>query len=106
MRKTAIAIILILGATAIFAAAAARQDSKPGPMMPGMMREMMPNMMQGSPMNFPGLEIAVTDTPDGVTVSYTTKTGDVAELRRLVRQRVETMQKMRAWMNTPKPDSK
>ena len=108
MRKTVIAIILALAATAILAAAAARQDSKPAPpMMPGMMREMMmTNMMPGSPMNLPGVEIAVSDTPDGVTVSFTTKTGDVAELRRLVRQRVEMMQRMHAWRNTEKPDSK
>jgi hypothetical protein len=70
-------------------------------MMPGMMSNMMAkNMMQNSPMNTPGVEVTVADTPDGVTVSFSTKTGDVNELRRLVRQHVEMMKSMRAWMNS------
>jgi hypothetical protein len=90
MRRLVIAVILVLAATALFAAA--RQDTKPSPsMMPGMTHGMMGN---GVPMNFPGAEVAVTDVPDGVTVTITTKTGDVTELRRLVRARVEMMQAM------------
>ena len=98
MRRLIIAVILILAATAVFATA--RQDTKPAapvmPMMPWMTGNagQMRSMMQNSPMNIPGVEVAVTDTPDGVTVSFTTKTGDVAELRRLVRQRVEMMTNM------------
>lgn len=103
MRRLIIAVILILAATAVFATA--RQDTKPAaPMMPSMMSNalQMRSMMQNSPMNIPGVEVAFTDTPDGVTVSFTTKTGDVTELRRLVRQRVEMMKNMPNWMATGK----
>jgi hypothetical protein len=47
-------------------------------------------------MNIPGVEVAVEDTPNGVNVSFTTKTGDVAELRRVVRQHIEMMKNMHA----------
>ena len=106
MRRLIIAVILILAATAVFATA--RQDTKPAaPMMPRMPWLMgnagqMRSMMQNSPMNIPGVEVAVTDTPDGVTVSFTTKTGDVTELRRLVRQHVEVMKNMHNSMATGK----
>ena len=103
MRRLIIAVILVLAATAVFATA--RQDTKPAaPMMPWMMGNAgQMRSMQNSPMNIPGVEVAVTDTPDGVTVSFTTKTGDVTELRRLVRQRVEMMKTMHHWMGTGKP---
>lgn len=103
MRRLIIAVILILAATAVFATA--RQDTKPAmPMMPGILGNagQMRSMMQNSPMNIPGVEVSVTDTPDGVTVAFSTKTGDVTELRRLVRQHVEMMKNMRAWMATGK----
>jgi hypothetical protein len=94
MKKLLIAAILLVAATAVFAAA--RQDTKPAtmPMMHGMM--MNGAMMGNSPMNIPGVEVAVEDTPNGVNVSFTTKTGDVAELRRLVRQHIEMMKNMHA----------
>jgi hypothetical protein len=58
-------------------------------------------------MNIPGVEVALEDTPNGVTVSFTTKTGDVAELRRLVRQHVEMMKNMQnGMMPGQKPASK
>jgi len=88
MRRLIIAVILILAATAVFATA--RQATKPAAPMG--------SMMQNSPMNIPGVEIAVTDTQDGVTVSFSTKTGDVTELRRLVRQHLEMMKNMHNWM--------
>jgi len=102
MNKTVIVIILALTASIVFGTA--RQDTTRAPMP--MMSGMMGNMMQNSPMNIPGVDIAVADTPDGATVSFTTKTGDVTELRRLVRQHVEMMQNMRARMTHPKPDAK
>lgn len=114
MRRIVIVLILVFAAAVLFAGAAGRQDTKPAqPMMPGMMmRGTMPGMMSGmmanmpnSPMNIPGLEVTVADVPNGVTVTYTTKTGDVTELRRRVRQRVEMMQQMRNWMTTAKPDA-
>jgi hypothetical protein len=94
MRRLLIVAILLVTATAVFAAA--RQDTKPAtmPMMHGMM--MNGAMMGNSPMNIPGVEVAVEDTPNGVNVSFTTKTGDVTELRRVVRQHIEMMKNMHA----------
>jgi hypothetical protein len=63
------------------------------PMMHGMMNGA---MMTNSPMNIPGVEVAVEDTPNGVNVSFTTKTGDLAELRRVVWQHIEMMKNIRA----------
>jgi hypothetical protein len=94
MKKLLIAALLLIAATAVFAAA--RQDTKPAtmPMMHGMMTN--GAMMGNSPMNIPGVEVAVEDTPNGVNVSFTTKTGDVTELRRVVRQHIEMMKNMHA----------
>jgi hypothetical protein len=94
MKKLLIAALLLITATAVFAAA--RQDTKPAtmPMMHGMM--MNGAMMGNSPMNIPGVEVALEDTPNGVNVSFTTKTGDVTELRRVVRQHIEMMKNMHA----------
>ena len=110
MKKLLIAVLLLITATAVFAAA--RQDTKPAtmPMMHGMMMNgaMMGNSpmnirpsasrtrQRSSPMNIPGVEVAVEDTPNGVNVSFTTKTGDVTELRRVVRQHIEMMKNMHA----------
>jgi hypothetical protein len=104
MRRILIAALLIIVATAVFAGA--RQDTKPAmPMMRGMM--MNGTMMGNSPMNIPGVEVAVEDTPTGVNVSFTTKTGDVAELRRVVRQHVDMMKSMQSGtMMHRNPDSK
>ena len=103
MRRLIIAVLLI-GATALFAAA--RQDTKPTvPMAHGMM--MNPTMMGNSPMNIPGVDVAVEDSPNGVTVSFTTTTGDVAELRRVVRQHIDMMKHMHnRMMMEQKPASK
>jgi hypothetical protein len=94
MKKLLIAALLLITATAVLAAA--RQDTKPAtmPMMHGMM--MNGAMMGNSPMNIPGVEVAVEDTPNGVNVSFTTKTGDLTELRRVVRQHIEMMKNMHA----------
>jgi hypothetical protein len=56
MRNIVVAAVLVLAAAAVFGAA--RQDTKPTmPMMSG--------MIQNSLMNIPGVEVSVTDTPDG-----------------------------------------
>jgi len=47
-------------------------------------------MMQDCPMNVRGAEVAVADTPDGIALTFTTKTGNVEELRRSV-ERMATM---------------
>jgi hypothetical protein len=103
MRRLIIAVLLI-GATAVFAAA--RQDTKPSvPMVHGMM--MNQTMMWNSPMNIPGVEVAVEDTLNGATVSFTTKTGNVPELRRVVRQHIDMMKNMHnRMMMEQKPASK
>ena len=92
MKRLLMTVVLLIVATAVFGTA--RQDTKPTtmPMMHGMM--MNGHMMDNSPMNVPGVEIAVEDTPNGVNVSFTTKTGDVAELRRVVRQHIDMMKAM------------
>jgi hypothetical protein len=48
------------------------------------------SMMQNCPMNLQGAVIAVSDTDNGIVLTITTQSGDVAELRR----RTETMAKM------------
>ncbi len=46
--------------------------------------------VQSCPMKVTGADVAMTDTKDGVILNITTKTGDVADLRR----RTESMAKM------------
>ena len=48
------------------------------------------SMMQNCPMKVAGSDISVADTTDGIRLTITTKTGDVADLRR----RTENMAKM------------
>jgi hypothetical protein len=50
------------------------------------------SMMQSCPMKVAGADVALTDTTNGVAVNITTKTGDVADLRR----RTESMATMHA----------
>src|SRR5688572_2589748 len=59
------------------------------PQMPQMKKG---QMMTDCPMSVQGAEIAVADTPDGIALTWTTKTGNVDELRR----RVERMAAMHA----------
>src|SRR4051812_84832 len=47
-------------------------------------------MMQSCPMKVTGADVAVADVENGIAVTITTKSGDVADLRR----RTETMAKM------------
>jgi hypothetical protein len=53
--------------------------------------------MQNCPMKVPGAQVAASDTADGVALTFTTSSGDVAELRR----RVETMAKMHSMAPGP-----
>lgn len=50
----------------------------------------MPMMMQRCPMQVPGAELSILDTKDGIALTITTTSGDVADLR----NRVERMAKM------------
>src|SRR5438045_378500 len=47
-------------------------------------------MMQACPMSVRGAEVAAADTTDGIALTFTTKTGNVDELRRNV-ERMVTM---------------
>jgi hypothetical protein len=109
MKRIIITGLVLIAVTAVIATAG--QDTKSSmpmmheakPMMHRMMNDstgMMVDMMKDSPMNIPGVEVTVADTPNGATVSFTTTTGDVAELRRLVRAHVEMMKNMKTGMMT------
>jgi hypothetical protein len=52
-------------------------------------------MMQNCPMKVTGADVSVADVETGITVTVTTKSGDVAELRR----RTENMAKMHSGAN-------
>jgi hypothetical protein len=51
-------------------------------------------MMMNAPMMLEGTSVTTTDTPDGITVTFTTKPENVTELRRRVRAHTDMMQKM------------
>jgi hypothetical protein len=74
-------------ATAFTMVAVASTQNQPGSSQPeksGM------SMMQNCPMKVPGADLSVANVENGVTLTITTKSGDVAELRR----RSESMAKM------------
>jgi hypothetical protein len=81
------AVMLTLVASFTLLGAQAKQADPQigGGAMPAMMQ-----MMQDCPMNVPGTEIAVADTPTGIALTLTTKTGAVEELRRRA-ERMATM---------------
>jgi hypothetical protein len=56
-------------------------------------------MMQDCPMKLPGAELSVADVENGIVLTITTKSGEVAELRR----RIEKMAKMH---NAPSSNAK
>ena len=74
----------ILSALSAIAIAGAQDENKSGP------PHMAMTMMQGCPMNVKGADAAVQDTANGFSLTLTTKSGDVADLRR----RTENMAKM------------
>ena len=74
--------VALTASLAIFAVAST-QDHQTGP------QPQMP-IMSMNPMNVPGTDLSVTDTKDGITLTITTKDGDVGDLRR----RAENMAKM------------
>jgi hypothetical protein len=80
-----IAIVLAAAISTITVGAAAQNS--PAPAKSGMMDMA---MMQSCPMTIPDAAIAVNDSVDGIHVAFSTKSGDVAELRR----RVEGMAQM------------
>ena len=76
MTKLGLFAVMILGAAAFAAAQHSHMMDMP--------------MMQDCPMSVEGTTLNVTDTRDGVALTFTTKSGDVGELRR----KVEKMAKM------------
>jgi len=88
MRITLLTIVAALSLLTLgLAAAETPQDPQ---------HQMNMSMMQNCPMRVPGTDLSVTDTENGIILSITTKTGDVAELRR----RVENMAKMHSASST------
>ena len=78
-----VGMLLMLVPVALFAAGMQGGQTAPKPGMP------MPGMAQGMmscPMNLQGTSVAVADTATGVTVSFTTKPENVAELQKRVEQ--------------------
>jgi hypothetical protein len=86
-----IPLILILAPAALMAAGVQQKPGEPGRGMS------MSGMTMNCPMNLQGTSVAVTDTPTGVAVAFTTKPENVAELRK----RVERM----AAMHSGEPSS-
>jgi len=85
-----ITLLLVAGflaATLTVPAIGVTQNQQTTPPQTGM--PSMPMTMQNCPMQVSGAEISVLDTKEGIALTITTTTGDVAELRR----RVEGMAK-------------
>ena len=88
MKKILLAVLLIGTMTAFGAAPQTQEQRRPMQMMHMM------QMMKDCPMNFEGVDIAVSDTPNGVAVTFTAKNGDAEELRKQVRNHIEMMKAM------------
>ena len=63
------------------AEARSAQEQQPPPTMPSTGGGMIDQLRAGCPMSVQGADVSVTDTKDGVALSFTTATGDVADLR-------------------------
>ncbi len=87
MKKILLAVLLIATMTAFGAARQAQDEKRP-------MQMHMMNMMKDCPMYMEGVDIAVSDTPNGVAITFTAKNGNVEELRKHIREHVEMMKTM------------
>jgi len=83
MRSILLIIVAALTSMTLSIAATETQQAEP-------QRHTDRSMMQSCPMNVPGTDLSITDTENGIVLSITTQSGDMAELRR----RVEDMTKM------------
>ena len=79
---------LLAAAALTIPAIGVAQDQQATPTQTGMTGMSM--MMQSCPMQVPGAEVSILDTKDGIAVTITTTSGDIADLR----ARVEPMAKM------------
>jgi hypothetical protein len=97
MTNKMILIALLFLGTAAFAFT--RQEASPPTHQMHMQMGRM-EMMKDCPMGMAGMaamadvNVEAADTPDGVTLTFTTKTGDADALRARVRAYVEMMKKM------------
>jgi hypothetical protein len=82
--------VLFTAAAVILLALSAVAATQTQPATPEKHRMAEMQMMQNCPMQVPGSDVSVTDTKDGIALTITTKSGDVADLRR----RTESMAKM------------
>jgi hypothetical protein len=89
MRKILVAVLLIGTMTAF---GAARQTVEHQPMM-----DMM-DMMKSCPMNAENADVAISDTPNGVQITFTARNGNVEALRKQVRDHLEMMKTMKGMM--------
>ena len=80
--------IVLVAAISTLAITAAAQTA-PAELQTGM-RMMDMSAMQNCPMAIPGVSVSVDDSADGITIKFSTTSGDVAELQR----RVESIAKM------------
>jgi hypothetical protein len=83
MRNTLLAILAALSLMTSGMAATETQQAAPR-------NHTDTSMMQSCPMKVPGTDLSITDAENGIALTLTTKSGEVAELRR----RVENMAKM------------
>ena len=83
MRSILLIIVAALTSMTLSIAATGTQQAEPP-------RHTDRSVMQSCPMNVPGTDLSITDAENGIVLTITTKSGDVAELRR----RVEDMAKM------------
>jgi hypothetical protein len=75
-----IVMLLILGPAVLSAAGSQNTQAEPSRGMQGM------SMMMNCPMKLEGTSVAVADTTTGVSLSFTTRPENVAELRRNLEQ--------------------
>jgi hypothetical protein len=84
MRNILFIVAVATAFTVLAVASTQNEPVSPQPEKSGM------SMMQNCPMKVPGADLSVANVENGVTLTITTKSGDVAELRR----RTESMAKM------------
>jgi hypothetical protein len=82
MKRLALLLMFVSGVLVVAAAQNPPTPSKPNMPMQGMSS----GMMMNCPTKLEGTSVAVADTATGVTVTFTTKPENVAELRKRVEQ--------------------
>jgi hypothetical protein len=86
MKRLGLLLILVSGTLVAAGLQNPPAQPKSGMPMPGMTQGMSQGMMMTCPTRLEGTSVAVADTATGVTVTFTTKPENVAELRKRVEQ--------------------